>query len=231
MRIAAASFLVVSVAALGLVASLGADETPVAKLEKHPLADAKAGEWRRSKRTVREETRYYVERVLAVKPAEGHVFFDVLEITEDGKQRRGVEQPGRWFSVPKFQAMPGQQYRADEMVMVDVGGKRVAARHLTIVEPAQPAAPGRTRTREVWYSNDVLGNGKVKEQVDDPPTTLTTLDWGTMTPEELTRARAEYRLDQPTQPQQPGTPASPAPAPSPPSSGGAGACGAACGGK
>jgi hypothetical protein len=209
----------------GVAASTRAEDGAPAKLEKHPLTDAKAGEWRRVKSTVRDQTRWYVERVIGAKNAEGQVFLDLLEVSEDGKRRVAVAQPGRWISVPALQPAQGQQFQTDEMVWVDAKDKKVAARHLKVLEAADPRTPDRKRVREVWYSNDVLGNGKVKEQIPDAATTFTTVDWGTMTPEDLKRARAEYRLD----PQQPGTPP-PGPAPRPPSGGGTGACGAACGG-
>ncbi len=166
-----------------------ADEAPIPRLEKHPYADARPGEWRRVRRTVRGETRFYVERVLAAAAQEGKVFYDVLETTEDGSQRRAVAERGHWADVPKFQPVAGQQYRTDEMVVIEAAGKKLAARHLKIVEPVDPRVPNRMRTRDVWYSNDVLGSGKVKEDTDEPQSALMVLAWGTMAPADLVRAR------------------------------------------
>src|SRR5687768_10794130 len=99
-----------------LVASARADETPIPKLEKHPYSDAKPGEWRRVKRVAGGETKFLMERVLAVKPAESKVFFDVTETSEDGTESKGVVQQGKWQDVPKFVPTEGQEFLKDEMV-------------------------------------------------------------------------------------------------------------------
>jgi hypothetical protein len=216
------------------VASVRAEEAPEApppKLEKHPYSDAKPGEWRRVKRVFGGETKFLRERVLAVKAEESKVFHDVVETSEDGKEMRGVVVRGQWTSIPKFEPTEGQEFKKDEMVWLEVGDKRVAARHFKIVEPVKPPFPQPTRTREVWYSNDCLGSGKVQELIDTPATVLTAVDWGTMSDEELAKARAEYKLDE-------SAPADkPADAPAPgekPAGGGGSSCGgggSACGGK
>jgi hypothetical protein len=214
-------------------AAPGTEAAP-ARLEKHPYADAKPGEWRRVKVVAGGEEKFNMERVLAVHPGGAKVFIDVVQTSADGSETKGVVQKGRWIDVPKFAPVAGQTFEKDEMVWHDAGGKRVAARHFRISEQVNPPYPAPMRRREVWYSNDVLGNGKVEERVENPATVLTTLAWGTMSADDLAKARAEYRLDaNPTGPFGPpagGTPTpAPKPSPAPPPGGGGASCGGAGG--
>jgi hypothetical protein len=222
------SSLPVLVLAAAVLPRARADEAPIPRLEKHPYADAKPGEWRRVKVVSGSSEKFNMERVLAVSPDAARVFIDVVQTSPDGAETKGVVQRGQWVEVPKFAPTAAHRFEKDEMVWLDVAGKKVAARHIEIVEQANPPYPQPMRRREVWYSNDLLGNGKAQEKVDNPPTTLTTLAWGTMSAEDLAKARKEYRLDEPAAPTQPPTPA-PRPAPAPPGGGGGSACGGAGG--
>jgi hypothetical protein len=231
-RFLVTSSLAVLAVAAAVLPLARADEAPIPRLEKHPYADAKPGEWRRVKFVRDGREMFNMERVLAVSPDASRVFVDVVQTSTDGAETKGVVQRGQWMNVPKFAPTAAQKFEKDEMVWLDVAGKKVAARHLTIVEQVNPPYPQPMRRREVWFSNDILGNGKAQETMDNPATTLTTLAWGTLSAEDLAKARKEYRLDEPAAPApapRPTPTPPPTPAPAPPAGGGGSACGGAGG--
>jgi hypothetical protein len=167
------------------------DAKPIPMLEKHPLADAKPGEFMRWKQTAGEETEWFIIRVLAVKEKENKVFLEVYKTSEDGKEDQNREM-SKWIEVPEFKPKENQTFKTDEMVVREIAGKKVTCRHLKIEEPVNPPWSQPVRTREVWYSNDVLATGKVEEWVEQPPSVTTAVDWGMLSPEELQKRIDHY---------------------------------------
>jgi hypothetical protein len=173
-----------------------ADETPPL-LEKHPAADAKEGEWIRYRITQGTWKNWFVMRVLGVRAKEGvtEILTEVVQVDEAGTKDIGTQAgSGKWTAVPEFKAQEHQTFKKDEMVWMTLKDKKIACRHLRIEELANPPFPMPKRTREVWYTNEILANGKLKEISSDGSAsqTMEALEWGTMTAEEVAKRRKIY---------------------------------------
>ncbi len=197
-RFATLALAAVALAAFGLASSARAEEEapPATKLEKHPYSDAKPGEFLRVKLVSRGDTKFLSIRVLGVKLEESKVFYDVWQTSEDGKEMQARYQPGDWVDIPKFEPKEGQEFKKDEMVWLEIAGKKLACRHIKILQQMNPGFPEPKTMREVWFTNDVPGSGKVQEISDNPSSVSTAVGWGTMSAEDLAKARAEYKLDE-----------------------------------
>jgi hypothetical protein len=186
--------LLVAAFALSVAPGLRAEgDGDIPKLEKHPLFDAKPGEFLRWKETAGgDETTWFVVRVLATNMKENKVFAEAFRTSEDGKEDKETFGRADWMEIPKFEPKDGQTYKKDEMVWKEVNGKKVACRYLVIEEQINPGMPAPVRKRKVWYSNELLASGKVEEWSDNPVSVKTAVEWGTLSADELTKRRAVY---------------------------------------
>jgi hypothetical protein len=214
------------------------DAAEIPLLERHPFFDAKPGEFLRWKDTAGEETSWFLLRVLATNLKENKVFVEVHRTDEAGTTELETVARGKWVDIPKFEAKEGQTFKRDEMVMKEVAGKKVACRYLLIEEQMNPPMPAPLRKRKVWYSNEVLGSGKVEEIVDSPVSVKAATSWGMLDGDALAKRRAVYEELKDFKDDPPATADKPAgsapvekpadqPAPSKPAGGcgGAGGCG------
>jgi hypothetical protein len=167
------------------------------KLEKHPLADSKPGEYLRYVEGGPKWKKWFEHRVIDVREKDGktEVLVEVMQIDETGKKELGViAGTGDWVVVPEFKATEKQTYKKDEMVWREVNGKKVAARHL-IIEERLTDFPNPVQLREVWYSNDLPAHGKIKQVSTGPDGTSATaeaLEWGALSPEVLATRQKVY---------------------------------------
>jgi hypothetical protein len=187
--------LAVLAAAFGLAPVLADADTapPIPKLEKHPYFDAKPGEYIRLKRFMGGEEQRLVVRVLDTKLAENKVFVEVWQTTDDDKEDKQVISSGSWVDIPEFKPKEHQKFLKDEMITLEVNGKKLACRHIKIEERVNPKLPHPLKVREIWYSNDALGSGKIKEtdygSAGSQPQMSQAYEWGMMSPEHLERRR------------------------------------------
>lgn len=175
--------------ALGLAAVVGgwapalaedpAPERP--KLEQHPLADAKPGEYLRYYEEKEGWKRWFVERVIDTR--DGEIYYEVFTTTEDGKDNAAVRSG--WRKIPKLKPSRIQEILSDEMVEMEVNGQKLWCRHYVLSEREHPDYPEPKRRKEVWYSNDIPCSGKVKEDVSG----RMVFSWGMMTPEQLAQRK------------------------------------------
>ena len=161
------------------------EEPERAKLEAHPMADAKPGEYLRYMEASEGWKRFFVERILAVR--EGEVLYEIFTTSEDGSQDKSQVRRG-WRKVPKLKPNRRQEIVSDEMVELEVDGKKLWCRHYVLNEREHPDWPEPKRRRQVWYSNDVPCSGKVKESLSGRIVT----SWGMMTPEETQKRKKAY---------------------------------------
>jgi hypothetical protein len=176
---------------LALLAALFASATVVAgdtppTLTTHPMNDAAPGEYVRFRIDGKGGwTRYSVQTVLEVK--DGKAWIEEWRTDAEGKAGSGLLWSG-WANVPKeIEPLSYQKIVEDEMVPLELGGKKVWCRHLVVNQPAHPPIPEPRVRREVWFSNDVPGWGRVKiVEADD---TKTAVSWGTMSKEDLDKAK------------------------------------------
>lgn len=175
----------------GLAALLGSgapafgEEPNRDKLESHPMADAKPGEYLRYMQETEGWKKYFVERILAVK--EGEVLFELTQTSDDGGEDKQVVRRG-WRKVPKLKAAKWQTVVKDEMVELEVDGKKLWCRHFVLDEREHRDWEEPKRRKEVWYSNDVPCSGKVKDSLAGRIVT----SWGMMSAEETQKRKKAY---------------------------------------
>ena len=170
---------------LGAGTSAFGEEPSRAKLETHPMADAKPGEYLRFMVAQEGWTKWYVERILAVR--DGEVLYEIVQTSEDGSEDKSVVRRG-WRKVPKLKPNSRQEIVSDEMVEMEVDGKQIWCRHFVLNEREHPDWPEPKRRKEVWYSNDVPCSGKVKDSLTGQVVT----SWGMMSAEETQKRKKAY---------------------------------------
>ena len=184
-------FLVLLAAAFGLAAVTGVgapafgEEPERPKLEAHPMADCKPGEYLRFMTESDGWKRYFVERILDVK--DGKVLWEVVQTSEDGTEDKSIVER-RWKKIPKLKPNRRQTVVKDGMVWLEVGDKKLWCRHFTINEREHPDWEEPKRRKEVWYTNDILCSGKAKDSLAGRIVT----SWGMMSPEETQKRRKAY---------------------------------------
>ena len=174
---------------LGVGAPAFGEEPNRDKLEAHPMADAKPGEYLRYVVAQEGWKKWYVERILALR--DGEILYEVMQTTEDGSQDKQAVRRG-WRKVPKLKPNSGQEVVEDKMVEMEVGGKTLWCRHFVLNEREHPDWPEPKRRKEVWYSNDVPCSGKVKDSLSGRIIT----SWGQMSPEETQKRKKAYEDSQ-----------------------------------
>jgi hypothetical protein len=194
-----ASVAVLAFLLAGGGAALAEDEEPsepppIPNLEKHPLTDAKAGEYLRFVETSKDGKwkQWYEERVLAVK--DGEVFLEVMSVNEQGKElgaKQGVVPA--WLKVPELKPREFAKFKTDEMLVLEIGGKKLNCRHLVIEEPKIEGFMDPRQIREVWYTNEALATGKVKEV--RPDAIRTASSWGELSKEVLDARRKVFEKE------------------------------------
>ena len=175
---------------LGLAALLGVavpalGEEPRDKLEAHPMADAKPGEYLRYMTESDGWKNYFVERILDVK--DGKVLFEVTKTSDDGTQDKSIVYR-QWKKIPKLKPNRSQTVVADKMVELEIDGKKLWCRHFTVDEREHPDWEEPKRRKEVWYTNDVPCSGKVKDSLAG----RTAISWGMMSAEETQQRKKAY---------------------------------------
>ena len=180
---------------LGLATLLGASAPAFGegqnrdKLEAHPMADAKAGEYLRFMVAKDGYKKWYVERILGVR--EGEVLHEVRQTSEDGSQDKQVIRRG-WRKIRPLKAAKWQEVVKDEMVELEVDGKTLWCRHFVLNEREHRDWPEPKRRKEVWYSNDIPVSGKVKDSLSGRIVT----SWGQMSAEETQRRKKAFEDSQ-----------------------------------
>lgn len=170
--------------------ALGEEPKPARdKLEAHPLSDAKPGEYLRYKEESDGWKKWFIERILAVR--EGEVLFEAMVTSEDGTEDKSVIRRG-WRKVPKLKPNRRQEIVKDEMVEMEVDGKKLWCRHYVLNEREHPDWPEPKRRKEVWYSNDIPCSGKVKDSLSGRIVT----SWGMMSTEELRKRKKAFEDSQ-----------------------------------
>jgi hypothetical protein len=187
LRVAA---LVAATALLAVAARAEDTAQTIPMLEKHPLHDAKPGEMLRYEETERDRKTYFTEHVLAVR--EGEVLLEVVRSDAEGKTGE-VAKWATWLKVPEFEPAEHQKFKRDEMVMLTVDGKDIPCRYVKIEELLNPPYPQPKHVREVWYSNEYVATGKVKESTDNVRRIV--VAQGTMTPELLAERRKAHEVE------------------------------------
>ena len=176
---------------LGLAALLGdptsalGEEPSRTKLEAHPMADAKPGEYLRYMQETDGWKKWFVERILDVR--EGEILIEIVQTTEDGGEDKQMVRR-RWRKVPKLKPSPQQEIVKDEMVEMEVDGNKLWCRHYVLNEREHPDWPEPKRRKEVWYSNDIPCSGKVKDSLSGRIVT----SWGMMSPEETQKRKRAF---------------------------------------
>lgn len=151
-------------------------------LGTHPMADAKPGEYVRFSVEKDGWKRYYVERVLKVEG--GKVAWEIWKTNEDGTKLESMQYEG-FDKVPKpWKALKHQDVVKDEIVELEIDGKKIKARYFEVNQPENPPFPEPKIRREVWYSNDIGARGKVQEL----PLGRETITWGMMSEADLKTA-------------------------------------------
>lgn len=155
------------------------------KLVAHPMKDAKAGEYMRFELTgERGFTRHTVQTVLEVK--DGKAWIEEWFTDEKGERLTSLLWSG-WARIPDtIKPNSYQEVIEDEMVQLELGGQKVQCRRFLVSQPENPPMPEPKVSREVWFSNDLPGWGRVKEIQAE--TTKTALAWGTMSADDLAKA-------------------------------------------
>ena len=162
-----------------------AAESELPKLVKHPLADAKAGEFLVYVEKSDRWTNYFVERVLQVK--DGKVLWELSKTDENGKDHGPVR--AKWRKVDDLKPNRWQTVTKDKMVELEVDGKKLVCRYFKVEEPKDRRWPdGEKISKDIWYSNDVPVSGKVKQ---DPGGHMV-IKWGQMSPEETKKRLEAY---------------------------------------
>lgn len=169
---------------LALAGGLCAEDAPP-KLVDHPMNDAKAGEYVRFEVVGKQGwTRHTVRAVLEVK--DGEAWIEEWQTDEKGEKVTGIGWTG-WARIPKkIEPSTYQDVQTDEMVQLELGDEKVWCRHFVVEQPENPPIPEPRIRREVWFTNDVPGWGRVK--VIQGETTATAVAWGTLSPEKLKEA-------------------------------------------
>lgn len=192
------AILILAALALGLGALFGVlspaiadDEAPEPepereKLTDHPLKDAKPGEYLRFIQDDGNWKKYFIERIIDVR--DGEVLWEICQTNREGTKDLNSIRKG-WKKVPKLKPAPHQRIVEDEMVEMEVNGKKLWCRHLHIDERVNPDWPEPKRRKDVWYSNDIPCSGKVKDTLSKRMVT----DWGMMSAEELKKRQDAYR--------------------------------------
>ena len=154
-------------------------------LTRHPLADAKPGEFLVYQEKTDRWTSYFCERVLDVK--DGKVLWELSKTDEEGKDHGPLQT--KWRTVTELKPNRWQTVTKDKMVELEVDGKTLVCRYFEVEEPKDRAWPdGEKIRKEVWYSNDVPVSGKVKAE----PGNRMVLKWGQMSEEETKKRLAAY---------------------------------------
>lgn len=152
-------------------------------LGKHPMADAKAGEWVLYSFERDRYKSYALERVLEVKGSK--VYWELWGCNEEGKELKQLQYAGLDKVPSPWKPLDYQKVVKDEMVDLEIAGKTIKCRYFVVDQPENPPFPEPQVRREVWYSNDVPVRGKVKEK----PQNREVVSWGTMSADDLEKAR------------------------------------------
>lgn len=152
-------------------------------LGKHPIADAKPGEWVLYQFEREGYKTYTLERVLEVKG--GKVYWELWSCDAEGKELKQLQYDG-FDKVPDpWKPLTYQEVVKDEMVDLEIAGKTIKCRYFVVDQPENPPFPEPKVRREIWYSNEVPVRGKVKEI----PQNREVVSWGAMSDADLQKAR------------------------------------------
>jgi len=147
------------------------------KLETHPMKDAQPGEYVQFVTEHKGFKRFTVETVLEIK--DGKAWIERWQTDEEGDKMMSLLWEG-WAKVrEKIAPHDYQKIIQDEMVELEIDGQTLSCRHIVVDQPEDPPMEEPRVRREVWFSNDVPGWGRVK--VIQGEVTKTAVRWGTMT--------------------------------------------------
>jgi len=153
-------------------------------LSTHPMKDAKPGEYMRFVTEHKGYKRYSVQTVLEVK--DGKAWIEEWLTNEEGDKQMHIQWAG-WARVPStIKPLEYQKVVKDEMVKLEIDGKTLSCRHLVIDQPEDPPMDEPREHREVWFTNDAPGWGRVK--LIQGETTKTAVEWGTMSDSDRDKA-------------------------------------------